>query len=66
VTAPADIPATRNYPLTPRHDPRFSPALIRDVAEVLKAHGYPQPAGSDLADLVAALWGFLYAPARDV
>lgn len=52
--------------MPPGNDPRFGSALILDVVEVLKAHGYPPPAGTDLADLVAALRGFLYAPARSV
>jgi hypothetical protein len=66
VTANTASDDNRNYPLTPRRDPRFSPALIRDVVEVLKAHGYPQPAGQDLTDLAAALRGFLYAPHTSV
>lgn len=65
-TSPNPRRATRQYPLPPARDPRFSPDLIRDVADVLTAHGYPTPGGSDLADLVAALHGFVYAPARSV
>lgn len=66
MTTPADTPTTRNYPLPPGKDTRFGSDLILEVVEVLKAHGYPQPAGSDLADLVAALRGFLYAPHTSV
>jgi len=62
VTTPTDSPTTRNYPLPPGEDPRFGSDLILEVVNVLKAHGYPEPGGSDLADLVAALRGFLYAP----
>jgi len=64
--SPADSPTTRKYPLPPGRDSRFGSALIVEVVDVLKAHGYPEPGGSDLADLVAALRGFLYAPHTSV
>lgn len=54
------------YPLRfPDDDPRFSNALIAEIATALAAHGYPTIGGSDtaFADLRAALAGFLYGPA---
>lgn len=54
------------YPLTlPDDDPRFSPALILDVANVLTSYGYPSAIedADTIADLRAALAGFLYGPA---
>lgn len=52
------------YPLV-RHnriDPRFTDALLGEVAEVLAAHGYPQidPHGPDYEELAWALWRFIY------
>lgn len=66
MTTPTDSATTRNYPLPPGKDSRFGSALILEVVDVLRAHGYPEPGGSDLADLVAALRGFLYAPHQSV
>jgi hypothetical protein len=55
---PAAPPA---YPLpAPEHDPRFSYGLLFDIAEVLQRNGFPRPAGTDWADLMAALGRFLY------
>lgn len=54
---------TRAYPLpAPTPDPRFTTGLIIDVAQLLAAAGYPAPSGSDLTDLSARLWAFLYQP----
>lgn len=51
------------YPLpAPRTDPRFSYGLIFDIADVLTAHGYPPPDGTDWPHLMAAVSGFLYQP----
>lgn len=55
-----------SYPLRfPDDDPRFSPALILDVANVLKSYGYPSVTedAATIDDLRAALAGFLYGPA---
>lgn len=55
-----------SYPLKfPDDDPRFSPALILDVANVLKSYGYPSATedADTIAGLRAALAGFLYGPA---
>jgi hypothetical protein len=44
------------------HDPRFTLGLVFDVADVLAAHGYPRPDHTDWADLMLALFRFLYQP----
>jgi hypothetical protein len=41
-------------------DPRFSYGLLFDIAEVLQRNGFPQPAGTDWAQLMTALGRFLY------
>jgi hypothetical protein len=41
-------------------DTRFSYGLIFDIAEVLQRNGFPQPAGTDWTQLMAALGRFLY------
>lgn len=33
-----------------------------DIADVLAAHGYPRPDHTDWADLMLALFRFLYQP----
>ncbi|HEY3143114.1 MAG TPA: hypothetical protein VGJ86_18390 [Acidimicrobiales bacterium] len=49
------------YPVpNPGQDPRFTHGLLFDIAEVLHRHGYPQPAGTDWADLMLALSRFIY------
>jgi hypothetical protein len=35
---------------------------VVDVAAVLCEHGYPRPDHTDWADLMLALFGFLYQP----
>lgn len=55
--------ADRQYPITPApdEDPRFTLGLALDVANVLKAHGYPEiTSGLDLVELQQALFRFLY------
>jgi hypothetical protein len=54
------------YPLTnlDQAADKFTNALIFDVAEVLVAHGYPQPAHADLVKLAHAIYGFLYGEQR--
>jgi hypothetical protein len=53
------------YPL-PRpacdDDPRFTSGLVFDIADVLTNHGHPHPADTDWADLMLALFRFLYQP----
>jgi hypothetical protein len=53
------------YPL-PRpaddHDPRFTYGLVFDIADVLSTHGYPRPDHTDWADLMLALFRFIYQP----
>jgi hypothetical protein len=54
------------FPLRfPDDDPRFSPALIDDIDDVLTRHGYPSATddATAIADLRAALAGFLYGSA---
>jgi len=60
-TATAPQPA---YPLPQPGgaDPRFTYGLLHDVAEVLQRNGFPRPAGTDWANLMAALHHFLYQP----
>jgi hypothetical protein len=41
-------------------DPRFTYGLLSDIAEVLQRNGFPQPAGTDWADLMTTLGRFLY------
>jgi hypothetical protein len=56
---PAIRPAA--YPVPdPGQDSRFTYGLLFDIAEVLRRHGYPQPAGTDWADLMLALSRFIY------
>jgi hypothetical protein len=43
-------------------DPRLTYGLLHEVAEVLQRNGFPRPAGTDWADLMAALHHFLYQP----
>ncbi|WP_103347975.1 hypothetical protein [Amycolatopsis sp. CA-128772] len=55
----------RTYPLRQwPTDSRFSYALVRDVANVLTAHGYPLLAdsGDDHVELGQILLRFLYDP----
>jgi hypothetical protein len=66
MTGPIPPPQpTAAYPL-PRpaddHDPRFTYGLVFDLADVLVAHGYPRPDHTDCADLMLALFRFLYQP----
>jgi hypothetical protein len=52
------------YPL-PRpadDDPRFTQLLVFDIADVLSKHGYPRPDHTDWADLMLALFRFIYQP----
>lgn len=51
----------RAYPV-PRdgEEQRFTNALIFDVAQVLIAHGYPEPGPQDLAELARALLQFIH------
>jgi hypothetical protein len=53
VSSSPDDDAADVYPMPDTgEDPRFTPGLIVDVANVLIAHGYPRPAtGSDYAGL---------------
>lgn len=41
-------------------DPRFSYGLLHDIANVLQRNGFPRPEGTDWAQLMTALGGFLY------
>jgi hypothetical protein len=41
-------------------DSRFTYGLLFDIADVLQRNGFPRPAGTDWADLMTALGGFLY------
>jgi hypothetical protein len=51
------------YPLPrPDDDPRFTYRLVFDIADVLATHGYPAPAHTDWADLMLALFRFIYQP----
>jgi hypothetical protein len=66
VTASSTSPSTvAAYPL-PRpacdDDPRFTYGLVLDIADVLTGHGYPRPVDTDWADLMLALFRFLYQP----
>ncbi|MDK1474933.1 hypothetical protein QNO07_16135 [Streptomyces sp. 549] len=57
-------PRPRAYPIRPLpdDDARFTFGLIRDVAEVLAAHGFPPvTSGLDHVDLQQALFRFLYS-----
>lgn len=62
---PRPEPTVATYPL-PRpaddHDPRFTLGLVFDIADVLTAHGYPRPDHTDWADLMLALFRFIYQP----
>jgi hypothetical protein len=66
VTSQAAAPPTvAAYPLrrpAGGDDPRFTYGLVFDIADVLANHGYPHPAGTDWADLMLALFHFLYQP----
>jgi hypothetical protein len=44
------------------NDPRFTYGLLFDIATVLQRNGFPQPVGTDWADLMAVLGRFLYQP----
>ncbi|MFF8896075.1 hypothetical protein ACF082_01095 [Streptomyces lydicus] len=52
----------RAYPVpAPRPDPRFSEALINEVAALLASHGYPPLSHVfEWGELELALWAFLY------
>lgn len=54
----------RAYPLPHPEsgsDPRFSFGLMYDVGKVLESHGFPPVRnGSDLVDLMTALFGFVF------
>jgi hypothetical protein len=53
--------ADRNYPLpVADDDPRLTFGLMLDIADVLKAAGYPPLTGFDLAALQQDLFRFLY------
>lgn len=58
----------RTYPLPPadEEDARFTIGLVLDVAQVLKSHGYPNPAGNtdDLVELRQALYRYLHERAE--
>jgi hypothetical protein len=58
-TTPQPQPAA--YPLPrPDDDPRFTHGLCLDIADVLVQHGFPRPAHTDWADLMLALFRFIY------
>ena len=44
------------------NDPRFTYGLLFDIVKVLQCNGFPPPAGTDWAHLMAALGRFLYQP----
>jgi hypothetical protein len=46
----------------PADDPRFTYGLLFDIAEVLQRNGFPQPTGTDWANLTTALGSILYQP----
>jgi hypothetical protein len=46
----------------PADDPRFTYRLVFDIADGLATHGDPRPAHTDWADLMPALFRFLYQP----
>jgi len=51
------------YPLPrPDDDPRFTYGLVSDIADALSTHGFPRPAHTDWADLMPALFRFIYQP----
>lgn len=52
----------RAYPLPPEPDDRFTYGLLRDLADVLVRHGYPEITAADWAAFHRALFRFLYAP----
>jgi hypothetical protein len=60
----ASPPTVAAYPLRrpAGDDPRFTYGLVFDIADVLCKHGYPRPAHTDWADLMLAVFGFLYQP----
>jgi hypothetical protein len=64
---PRPQPTVATYPL-PRpaddHDPRFTLGLVFDIADVLSKHGYPRPDHTDWADLMLALFRFIYQSNR--
>jgi hypothetical protein len=49
-------------PVPADNDPRFTYGLLFDIGQVLQRNGFPQPAGTDWADLMAVLGRFLYQP----
>ena len=64
-TAKTSTASTSRQPVYPLpapadNDPRFTYGLLFDIAQVLQRNGFPQPAGTDWADLMTALGGFLY------
>jgi len=63
MTAATAPPPAASYPLPrPDDDPRFTYGLVFDVADVLSKHGYPRPTDTDWADLMLALFRFIYQP----
>jgi len=62
-----DTTSTAQQPVYPLpaladDDPRFTYGLLFDIAQVLQRNGFPQPAGTDWADLMTAMGRFLYQP----
>jgi hypothetical protein len=60
-----DTTSTAQQPVYPLpapadNDPRFTYGLLFDIAQVLQRNGFPQPVGTDWADLMTALGRFLY------
>jgi hypothetical protein len=53
------------YPLPrPDDDARFTYGLLFDIANALQRNGFPRPAGTDWAHLMATLHRFLYQENR--
>lgn len=53
----------RAYPVEPdegNNDTRFTMGLLHDVIKVVRAHGYPELTGLDMAELQLSLFCFLY------
>jgi hypothetical protein len=58
---PHHAAASGGLPLPrPDDDPRFTYGLVFDIADVLFQHGFPRPAHTDWADLMLALFRFIY------
>ena len=56
----------RAYPLPrPAEDLRFTFGLVRDLAKVLEAHGFPRVSGVDHVDLGQAVFRFVYSDPDD-